>query len=533
MSATDRPTAAPVPGSPLTPTFHGYIGSTMDALILFEACLSGVLHHVPRRPHDRERANLIVSGNVFIYEESSSGIKRWTDGVPWSPSRILGNFLLYRELDKPFQPGEKKRAMKRQKPDGGISKPPSNSRANSIGSYGAAALTSGGSASHFDSSTNARNETERALVGSLVDSYQFKQDGLVKKTISVTYRGVQHHMVSYYSINDVVNNKLRRPADASGLQRVNPRSSLISSGNFRAPIDDQELVVPDRYGAFVGVPQGYNEYTMNGAAPRSMSMPSMHANAYGQPTWGAAPGNYAPGYTMGQALPPIPPNFTPHQTNYSYEPTNMQTFGMDPRPSTVYPPHVPQPQRRYQNMNGVDGVGQVEYPAPDGLERISMGSTQLLPNGNGLNGHSMASHSPYSPGTAFEASAASVAAATGSSQDTSHSRDLFEHATPNQYNDLYNPGVHHQNNMDVSSLHNPVTTGAHQGSTSFITTLPEQPGHAFTNSSHDTTPPMSLGLENPEPGSVGMTDGDWTGDFGGHDDFAPQLVLPPLKLTTG
>ena len=100
---------------PLVPTFHGFVQNSMDGLMLFEACLSGKLHHVPRRPHDRERSQLIKSGSVFIYEENASGIKRWTDGVAWSPSRILGNFLIYRELEKPFPPGEKKRAMKRKR----------------------------------------------------------------------------------------------------------------------------------------------------------------------------------------------------------------------------------------------------------------------------------------------------------------------------------------------------------------------------------------------------------------------------------
>ena len=100
---------------PLVPTFHGFVHNSMDGLILFEACLSGKLHHVPRRPHDRERSSLIKSGSIFIYEENASGIKRWTDGVAWSPSRILGNFLIYRELEKPFPPGEKKRAMKRKR----------------------------------------------------------------------------------------------------------------------------------------------------------------------------------------------------------------------------------------------------------------------------------------------------------------------------------------------------------------------------------------------------------------------------------
>jgi hypothetical protein len=81
----------------LQPTYTGHVSTTNDALILFEACLSGHLNHVPRRPHDRERNSLIRSGCVFIYEENASGIKRWTDGVTWSPSRILGNFLVYRE----------------------------------------------------------------------------------------------------------------------------------------------------------------------------------------------------------------------------------------------------------------------------------------------------------------------------------------------------------------------------------------------------------------------------------------------------
>jgi hypothetical protein len=56
-----------------------------------------------------------VGGNVFIYEENASGIKRWTDGVTWSPSRIMGNFLVYRELSEPFPAGEKKKAKKRKR----------------------------------------------------------------------------------------------------------------------------------------------------------------------------------------------------------------------------------------------------------------------------------------------------------------------------------------------------------------------------------------------------------------------------------
>lgn len=99
----------------MEPTWKGFIHTTFDALIVLEACLQGDLHHIPRRPHDRERPHIITGGNVFIYEENASGIKRWTDGVTWSPSRIMGNFLVYRELNEPFPAGEKKKAKKRKR----------------------------------------------------------------------------------------------------------------------------------------------------------------------------------------------------------------------------------------------------------------------------------------------------------------------------------------------------------------------------------------------------------------------------------
>lgn len=48
---------------------------------------------VTRRLREEERG-LIRSGQVFVFDEQESGIKRWTDGLLWSPSRILWNFLV-------------------------------------------------------------------------------------------------------------------------------------------------------------------------------------------------------------------------------------------------------------------------------------------------------------------------------------------------------------------------------------------------------------------------------------------------------
>ncbi|KAI8922453.1 camp independent regulatory protein, partial [Powellomyces hirtus] len=80
------------------PTYHGYIASTQDCLLLFEACRVGVLRRIQRRLSEQEREKAIRSGSVFVWEEGESGIKRWTDSKSWSPSRIKGSFLVYREL---------------------------------------------------------------------------------------------------------------------------------------------------------------------------------------------------------------------------------------------------------------------------------------------------------------------------------------------------------------------------------------------------------------------------------------------------
>ena len=80
-------------------TFYGLVENTLDALRIFQMCRDGRLNRVRRRLHERER-RLIRSGSIFVFDEEESGIRRWTDGRLWSPSRILGNFLIYRELEK-------------------------------------------------------------------------------------------------------------------------------------------------------------------------------------------------------------------------------------------------------------------------------------------------------------------------------------------------------------------------------------------------------------------------------------------------
>ncbi|KAH3683344.1 hypothetical protein WICPIJ_005667 [Wickerhamomyces pijperi] len=215
----------------MNPTYVGYIGSTKDALLIIQSTLNNQLAPVGRRPHDRERPSLIKSGNVFVFIEERSGIKRWTDGVAWSPSRILGRFLVYRELDKSSKEEETK------------TEEPASKRKNSVGSA---------SGSRTSSMTD-----NRSLVGSLITSYAFKENGLIKKTMSLAVAKSDGsgsletiHLVSYYSAEDVLSGTLLRPIDSPDVKNVQLSPSLWnavkdSSLGGKIPIEDESYYLID------------------------------------------------------------------------------------------------------------------------------------------------------------------------------------------------------------------------------------------------------------------------------------------------
>jgi hypothetical protein len=74
--------------------FVGYVETTANALRLIHAARQGLIPRVTRRLHDFERKIMVKSGAVFVFDVGESGIKRWTDGLSWTPSRIIGNFLV-------------------------------------------------------------------------------------------------------------------------------------------------------------------------------------------------------------------------------------------------------------------------------------------------------------------------------------------------------------------------------------------------------------------------------------------------------
>ncbi|KAI8364683.1 Gti1/Pac2 family-domain-containing protein [Radiomyces spectabilis] len=190
-------------------TFHGFIETTTDTLLIFEACRRGIFHKINRRLQERERGT-VQSGTVFVFDEKESGIKRWTDGLVWSPSRILGNFLIYRELDA-RDTGHGKRASVDRRHSTGHSR-------------------------HSENTVIDRNR-ERALVGSLTNSYKFKKGGLIKKTMSIVVNGSAQHLISYYTKEDVLNHRLRTPCSIPELACLEISSELLMRQTFRIPLN--------------------------------------------------------------------------------------------------------------------------------------------------------------------------------------------------------------------------------------------------------------------------------------------------------
>lgn len=76
---------------------------------------------------------------------------------------------------------------------------------------------------------------ERALVGSLTTSYNFKKGGLIKKTMSIIVNGSAQHLISYYTKEDVLSNRLQRPTAIPELACLEIAPQLLMRQSFRIP----------------------------------------------------------------------------------------------------------------------------------------------------------------------------------------------------------------------------------------------------------------------------------------------------------
>ncbi|RUS25877.1 Gti1/Pac2 family-domain-containing protein, partial [Jimgerdemannia flammicorona] len=130
------------------------------------ACRLNILPRTRRRLLEREKTAL-GPGAIYVFDEQESGIKRWTDGRYWSPSRINGNFLVYREVHKKLPAVKKtgplpKEEVKEYKQKG------------------------------FKNLTFAIQ-----ILSSNKGLFLYKPGGLIKKTISIRVNNAFQHMICY------------------------------------------------------------------------------------------------------------------------------------------------------------------------------------------------------------------------------------------------------------------------------------------------------------------------------------------------
>lgn len=93
----------------------GYLHTYEEALLIVHALRLGFIEPKKERLSLREREH-IRSGNIYIFIERKTHIMRWTDGMTWSPSKILGSFLLYKEVPRFLTKNASKKLSNRKIP---------------------------------------------------------------------------------------------------------------------------------------------------------------------------------------------------------------------------------------------------------------------------------------------------------------------------------------------------------------------------------------------------------------------------------
>jgi Gti1/Pac2 family transcription factor len=327
-------------------TYHGYVRTTLDALILFEACRLGALPRAQRRLSEKER-KAISSGSVFVWDEREAGMRRWTDGKSWSASRVSGSFLTYREME-----GKRPDAPEGYNPD------------------------------FYDGDEEKKSDDEsKDQKDSQPEGFRYKPDGLMKQSFSITTSThLKLHLISYFSKSSI--NDLPIPSRDPNLKHINIPKGLYP--DHAAPVDQPggphvyplfqqprlevapfsgqvqqaaPLIAPGSVmqGSFSvnpiqtsGPPPIAAVSTMPGAtsvssgplktAPSPLSLASPQSTTTHYYATGGLPGVYA--QPTQQALQPQPKQLPPHLLSQTQQPP-QQTFSLPPLAGQVIPDNSP------------------------------------------------------------------------------------------------------------------------------------------------------------------------------------------------
>ncbi|KAJ9133176.1 hypothetical protein NKR23_g10911 [Pleurostoma richardsiae] len=170
-------------------TYYGYVGSRVDAEILFDACRIDRLQRVQRKLSEKQR-QFIRPGSVFVWDVREAGIWRWMDGKSWSVSKVSGGFLYYREIE-----GNR---------GGGLGEP---------------------------------------------NGYRFKADCLMKRSFGITTSTGEHlRLISYYSETHPGQPRLPRPSTDPLFRDISTAKSLCPQPTMNdapAPVPRTVVMIPE------------------------------------------------------------------------------------------------------------------------------------------------------------------------------------------------------------------------------------------------------------------------------------------------
>jgi hypothetical protein len=169
----------------------------------------------------------------------------------------------------------------------------------------------------------------------LVDSYGFKPDGLIKKTLNIKYKSVNHHIVSYYNLSDVKEGKYRRPNFDSRFDGLHVRQELLDQP-FKASV-----VEPDELDPFRDVQQPSSGANLHSSPQPSLGMHVTNNPMVPQNNHAAIPSSYVMHTQPHTSM--APPNYDFQQvTSFPVQPPT-QYMQSQPQP-TYYQPLVDSPQ---------------------------------------------------------------------------------------------------------------------------------------------------------------------------------------------
>ncbi|KZP18547.1 hypothetical protein FIBSPDRAFT_791704 [Athelia psychrophila] len=163
--------------------FHGVVDNTLHAFRLALAADRGLVPRIIRRLSQAEHTRMAKSGAVIIFNVQESGIHRWRDGLLWTPSRIEGNFLVYKEMSVDARP---------------------------------------------DGVAPARSPN---LITKL--------NGLHKRTITVKLRHCEYHVISYYTSEEMKSGQLKRVTTRPDIMDLELHASLFDLSGYRVPPQTQ------------------------------------------------------------------------------------------------------------------------------------------------------------------------------------------------------------------------------------------------------------------------------------------------------